>query len=896
MKLSAPSLRTYVLVAMMLVGLVPLLVFWAVLSSDLNDQVLDDARRNANQRAHGLAERITGAIGGMESDLRALQTTPMVRSASGTREALEAELFRIQDAFEIFREITIYQTDGYIVATTDKKGAVPFLDKTASLQDAAAQEKPIVSPPKRRLGAEELYMDVYIPVLDEDQNVFRVIRANTSFESVRTILLGAKLGESGYFALTNDAGAVLVHKNPRHTLLSSLPEFEKSLKGSAVIDGRRFLTVSRELSAEETGAGQVWHLIGHVPEDEALALVSGTQGTLMWGLGLGLVGALAASLVLAQWLQGSLQPLVKASNAVARQCWDEIDVPPRGPSEFREVSTSFNQMVGEIQTHNSLLEQKIAEATARLQATFNSTREALLVVDMEGNVQSANRRFAEFFGYSEDELVAAGPECAELMLRDCVREPVGLKTFYEPLDVAIHGTGSEHHEAEWVMVQPRERVLKVYRVPVLGEHEEHLAHMWVFRDCSEARELEQRLQQAQKMQAVGRLAGGIAHDFNNLLTGIIGNLSLLALNVEPGTEAPSQLRSARTAAHRAADLVKQLLGFSRLSFLNLRHCSANDLIEEVVDLFSTGIDPTEVRVRARPSSYNWGLHADPTQINSVLMNLCVNAKDAIIEKGGGGEITLRSDGRLITTQEAVRLGGSKGGEYVVLTVRDSGAGIPPNVIERIFEPFFTTKDQGKGTGLGLATSYGIIEQHGGWMTCESRPGAGSTFRIFLPRDKSGTEASPLIHVHETKAVESGTETILLVDDDPIVRGPSETYLARCGYHILTADDGEEGLAVFEANRDRIAIVVLDLTMPKLSGADTFKRLRADIPDLPVIIYSGYIVDDEEFEAQNGSRPNAILCKPFELDDMANVIRDVLDASAKLCQLEPLELEIQAKAA
>ncbi|MFT5468593.1 MAG: signal transduction histidine kinase/ActR/RegA family two-component response regulator [Verrucomicrobiales bacterium] len=885
------SFRISVLMAMMLVGLGPLLVFWAILSGDLNHHVLSDARSNATERAHGLAERVTGVIGRMSSDLRALQTSPTLRNSLATSEQLHEELARMQDAYDIFREITIYRTDGRFVATTDVIGAVVAIDKSSALTAAVSTNKEVVSPPKRRLGADELFMDIYIPVEDQEKRVFRVIRANTSFRNVQKMLLDARLGQSGYFALTNDSGAILVHKDASHTLLSRLPEFEASLAGRLMIDERDYLAVNHSLSPDKTGAGQAWHLFGYIPVDEARSLVSGSQSTLFFGLALSLGVSIVASLLLAHRLQRNLHPLVSASDAVASQNWNEIDVPLQGPREFREVAASFNQMVARIRSHNVVMQHRIADATARLQATFNSTREALLVVDLNGGIQSVNSRFTELFQLDEAEVLSMGSERLDAMLRERAGNPEGFRTLCEALK-------TKEDEAEWKLRVSADLgrfntqlcYLKVYRVDVLDKSDTPLAHMWVFRDFSDARQLEQRLQQAQKMEAVGRLAGGIAHDFNNLLTSIMGNLSLLSVNLKPSTRPAAQLKSARTAAQRAADLIKQLLGFSRKSYLNLKHCGANDLIQEVADLLKPGNDPTAIRLDSEMQEGCWGLHVDPGQINQVLMNLCVNSRDALEEKGRGGDIILRSENCLILNHEAVRLGGEncKGGQYVVLSVRDTGAGISPEILERIFEPFFTTKDQGKGTGLGLATSYGIVEQHGGWMTCQSEVGVGTTFKIYLPRDVAVIQALPERQPTEDEdepAVKGGTETILLVDDDPEVRQVSETFLTQCGYEIITAGDGEVGLEVFETNRGNVSCVVLDLTMPKLSGADTFKRLRETDPDLPVIIYSGYVINSDEFETQNGSRPNAILCKPFDLGDMANLIRDVLDGSMQKTGLQ-----------
>lgn len=886
---------------MAIVGIAPVAVFWVVLKSDLNKAVLRDARELMEVRAAGLVDRTAGFMGSMANDLSSLQTAPTLRDPFSTGRSLEAELVRLKNSYNRFFVISVYEgaETRHRLASTDKLGVHGPKERTDLADKALVSGKPVISSPNLRKGRSELFVDVILPVF-LDSGDSRIIKASTTLTDVQDMLGSNRLGHTGHFVIVNHVDTILAHPDVQQ--LRGKFTRPESRDGFAFINGKRHLIVERTLSPDETGVGREWSLIGFLPEAEAQALVSGSENMLKWGLGLALASALFFGAVIGNRLKRNISPFQKAARDVARQTeldlahqrWDDIRVPVRGPAEFREVAVMFNKMVNEFDSYQSDLQHRIAEAVARLEATFNSTREALLVVDLDGGIQSVNRRFTELFQLNEADVLAMGSACLDELLRERASQPEGFKTLCEPLE-------TNEVEADWkLLVTPRssdgqafsetyEVFLKVYRVTVHDNEGAPLAHMWVFRDYSDARQLEQRLQQAQKMEAVGRLAGGIAHDFNNLLTSIIGNLSLLSINLKPGSKPAAQLKSARTAAQRAADLVKQLLGFSRKSYLNLKHSSANDLIQEVVDLLKPGNDPTAISIEAEMQEGCWGLHVDPGQINQVLMNLCVNARDALNDKSGsGGEIVLKSENRLILNHEAVRLGGDncKGGQYVVLSVRDTGTGIPPEILERIFEPFFTTKDQGKGTGLGLATSYGIVEQHGGWMTCHSEVGVGTTFRIYLPRDVAAIQTEPEVQPDaEPEQIKGGTETILLVDDDPEVRQVSETFLTQCGYRIITAGDGEAGLEVFNQNRRMVSCVVLDLTMPKLSGADTFKRLRELDPSLPVIIYSGYVINDDEFESQNGSRPNAILCKPFDLGDMANLIRDVLDGSPQKSGLQ-----------
>lgn len=269
------------------------------------------------------------------------------------------------------------------------------------------------------------------------------------------------------------------------------------------------------------------------------------------------------------------------------------------------------------------------------------------------------------------------------------------------------------------------------------------------------------------------------------------------------------------------------------------------------------------------------IRGDATQILQVLMNMCVNAKDALT---GEGTITLTTANVTVDSLHAARWDAEEG-DYVRICVRDDGEGIPPDILERIFEPFFTTKDQGKGTGLGLATSYGIVQQHGGWIECTSEVGEGTMFSVFLPRisERIPARREEAAAPQRPAARIGGTETILLVDDEPPVRFVAESVLRHHGYAVLTADDGLRGIEAIRENGDRIAMVLLDLTMPKLSGKETFGRIKELRPDVPVVICSGYLLNEDDFRADTGFVPDGYVQKPYDLNRLVATVREVIDS-------------------
>jgi len=349
-------------------------------------------------------------------------------------------------------------------------------------------------------------------------------------------------------------------------------------------------------------------------------------------------------------------------------------------------------------------------------------------------------------------------------------------------------------------------------------------------DVTEQRRLEAHVHQASKMDAIGQLAGGIAHDFNNLLTAILGNLELLLMRAAAGADR-DLVAAAQSAAVRAGGLTQRLLGFSRRHQLDWRPTDLNALTGEVVALLGRTIDPL-IRIETHLAPDVGPVLADPTQLNQVLMNLCLNARDAI---NGPGLITIETTRASGADVRAA----NRAGEFVRLRVSDTGAGMPAEVKARIYEPFFTTKEVGKGTGLGLAMVFAIVRQHKGWIECASEPGAGTRFDVFLPRTES-PRAVPTATAATPSRV--GQETVLVVDDEELIRDLAALTLEGRGYRVLRAADGQQAVDVYAANKDCIDLVLLDLTMPVLSGHEAFRRIVELNPRAQVLFASGYAVE------------------------------------------------------
>jgi len=387
------------------------------------------------------------------------------------------------------------------------------------------------------------------------------------------------------------------------------------------------------------------------------------------------------------------------------------------------------------------------------------------------------------------------------------------------------------------------------------------------RDVTERHRLEEELRHSQKMEAVGRLAGGIAHDFNNLLTAINGYSALLLERVPKDHPLRADLQEIQGAGERAAALTHQLLAFSRRQVLKPERLDLNAVIRDMENMLRRLIgEHIEVRTKLAPNLGH--VRADRGQIQQVLMNLVVNARDAM-EAGGVLRLeTADFDGAL---DQAPGIAAPPG-RHVVLAVSDTGCGMDEETLARIFEPFFTTKPSGKGTGLGLSTVYGIIQQSGGQLRAQSRPGAGSVFRVFLPRDERSEEAkSP--QPPRTSAAR-GRETVLLVEDEPLVGRLAERVLTEAGYTVVYASDGLEARRVFRQCTSGVDILVTDVVMPRMGGPQLAELLRAERPDLRVLYLSGY--NDGAAFSGTAESGTSFLGKPFGADALSNEVRRLLD--------------------
>ena len=388
-------------------------------------------------------------------------------------------------------------------------------------------------------------------------------------------------------------------------------------------------------------------------------------------------------------------------------------------------------------------------------------------------------------------------------------------------------------------------------------------------DVTEQKHREAQLQRAQKMEAIGTLAAGIAHDFNNLLMGIQGYTSLILLNIDPDCSYYDMLKSIEKQVKSGSRLTRQLLGYAREGKYEVRLINLNQLVNDTSETF--GRTKKNIIIHKDLAKGLYPIEADEEQIEQVMLNLFINAADAM---SGGGDIFLQTRN---TTDKGIKSGldnKAKAGDYVMLTFTDTGTGMDKKTMERIFDPFFTTKEMGRGTGLGLASAYGIIKGHGGYIDVASEKGSNTTFKIYLPvKEKHSKEKVP--KVLKDNEIPKMTETILLVDDEEVVRDVTLNMLKIMGYNVITAMNGKDAVEIYKKTRMDIDLVMLDMIMPSMGGSEAFDRLKEINPDVKVILLSGYSINSEASEILKRGC-NGFLQKPFTVKELSQKLLDILD--------------------
>jgi two-component system, cell cycle sensor histidine kinase and response regulator CckA len=483
---------------------------------------------------------------------------------------------------------------------------------------------------------------------------------------------------------------------------------------------------------------------------------------------------------------------------------------------------------------------------------------AMMQIEKDGTIGYINPKFRELFGYERQEI----PDVRNWLRKaypDKMNRREVIALFNS--DAQLFKSGEKRHRTFTTTCKNgSEKIINFVTAELNNDQ-----YLITCEDITESKKLEARILQAQKMESIGTLAGGIAHDFNNLLMGIQGYASLMLLTIDESHPHYEKLKAIEAQVGSGADLTRQLLGFARGGRYEVKPTDINELISRTSSLF--GRTKKEIHIHNKFPKYIWSADVDRGQIEQSLLNLLVNAWQAM---PGGGHIYLETE-NVVLDEAYSEDHGMRPGTFVKISVTDTGMGMDEKTRQRIFDPFFTTKGMGRGSGLGLASTYGIIKGHGGIINVYSEKGLGTTFTIYLPASEKDPAREPLL----SHVLQKGQETILIVDDEELIIAVIKSMLEGLGYHVLTACTGSEAIDTYRAHQDKIDLIILDMIMPGMGGGEIFDRMKTINTDVKVILSSGYSMNSQTQSIMDRG-VKAFIQKPFRIHDFSIKIRAVLN--------------------
>ncbi len=529
-------------------------------------------------------------------------------------------------------------------------------------------------------------------------------------------------------------------------------------------------------------------------------------------------------------------------------------------AELKRLVSELREKVADLSATIENSDDTIRKSEIRYRTIFENNGTPTFIVNKDTSLALVNREAEKLLGYSREEM-EGGMSWTDFIVDEASLEKMRL--YHEGRRESGGADTPDQYVARGRTKsgEIKEVIFSVVMIPGTSQSLVSLL------DITEQRRLEERLIQAQKMESVGTLAGGVAHDFNNLLMAVLGNVSIL--KEQPDTDAlQKRLRHIEQYVNAGIDLTRQLLGFARGGKYDPRPVSLNELVEKSASLF--GRTRKEVCMHFSLEENVWTVQADPSQMEQVLLNLYVNAWQAMT---GGGDIFINSK-NMVLEEKDVKPWKAVPGKYVRLSVTDTGCGMDEATMQQVFDPFFTTKQKERGTGLGLASVYGIVQNHGGFITVYSLPDQGSTFNIYLPVAEQEAEALLRSGVSEDEGFFYGCETILLVDDEQIVLDVCKDMLEGLGYRVYPADSGSKAIRLYREKTEEIDAVLLDFTMPEVSGEETFRQLQAIDPGVRVLVSSGFSLNRQ---VQNLLEQGVagFIQKPFNLRGLSRKLQEIL---------------------
>jgi PAS domain S-box-containing protein len=556
-----------------------------------------------------------------------------------------------------------------------------------------------------------------------------------------------------------------------------------------------------------------------------------------------------------------------AVHALREGAYDYI----RKPFEYDELLNTVQNALSQkrLKRENEVIHKQLARSEERYQFLVQNSPDIVFTLDTQGTFTFISNAAERILALVPEKIL--GKHFTIIVYEEDIekaREIFNDTKSGDPppegneLRLKIFGKDSQHCGIGHLIFEMK--TTGIYDKTPGEENTKYVGTLGVARDITQRKRLEARCQQAERMEALGILAGGVAHDFNNLLMGIQGRTSLMLLDTDSAHPHYEHLKGIEEYVESSAELTRQMLGFARGGKYELKSAEVNKIVEKTSQMF--GRTRKEITIHRNLQKDLWTVEIDQGQIEQVLLNLYVNAWHAM---PGGGDIYLETE-NIILNESHAKLLGLDSGRFIKIAVTDTGVGMDEATRKRIFEPFFTTREMGRGAGLGLASAYGIIENHGGAIEVSSAKGYGSAFAIYLPV----SERELTLDDGRSEEVLKGKETILMVDDEEMILDVGKRMLNELGYVLLTAKSGQEAIEIYRGNANRIDLVILDMIMPEMDGGETFNKLREINPQVNVLLSSGYSVDGQASEILKRGC-SGFIQKPFDLKKLSRKVREML---------------------
>ena len=867
-----PAVRRGLSIQLRLVLLVvaaglPALFFSVIQARTASSVERDNAEQRALQLARRIATRVDDHVNTVDALLVSLSRTVRLDVAGGAHnDSLLSSVSR--DLGTRFLNLSVATADGWVVGLSNAVGSrarrISVTDRTY-FQDAMATRGLGIGKPMIGRVSHEYSLALGRAILGRDGKPIGVVAASTLLDQLSAILIPNDLPPGTVVTLTDSDGIVLARTEDADewighdiSALATVRNARRSREGVMEMTGADSVT---RLSGFATASRVPWQVFVGIPSEIALKRVH-EQERDAFALGIvSLLVSLGLAWVLSRAIAGPVRALTDDADAFAA---GELSrrTAVRADGELGVLAHTFDRMADALERRSG----ELMASEERYRSLFDTLPLPMWVVDRDStHFLAVNQAATDRYGYSREEMLAMTVlEICRPENHDYVRAMLA---------------ADRRETLRGMLAQHVTRSGEELDVEISSDdfnYSGRRARLVVVNDVTERRRTEQallasqeQLRQSQKMEAIGSLAGGIAHDFNNLLTAILGYCDLALEGIPAASTASEDVGEVRRAAHRAAELTHQLLAFSRRQVLKPRVFSLGVAVEQTEKILRRLISEN-IALDISVCPQQPMVRADPTQVEQVILNLAVNARDAMPR---GGRLRLSTGAVTFDTEHATAGRTLPAGTYAMLAVSDTGTGIAPQVRERLFEPFFTTKPRGQGTGLGLATVYGIMQQSGGGIEVASVPGNGTTFILYFPLAAEAASAEPVAAARRD-AKPRGEGTILLAEDDDAVRAIARETLERAGYRVLAAPDGSSALALASAHEGTIDLLLTDVIMPGMNGRELAATLTCRRPGIRVLFASGYT--DNVLEGQDALAPGvALLDKPFTPADLAAKVRDVL---------------------